>query len=121
MQYVITYTSLAVEADSPEEAIEYHTLNDRGGGNWEAIPVIPAACPLGLGGYDRGDIERLVELYVERLRAAGQGDEDLAAFYRGRAFEYAQQNAIAERDLPAIYELAAERLYGDGPKKGLQS
>jgi hypothetical protein len=36
-QYVVTYTSMVIEADSEEEAID--RAGDQGGGNWEAEEV----------------------------------------------------------------------------------
>ena len=38
-KYVVTYTSMAVEAESPEAALEWWEAGDSGGGEWEAIPV----------------------------------------------------------------------------------
>ncbi len=47
MRYQIVYTSMIIEADSPEEALEEHQCNDSGGGHWEAVPVadeLPVTC-----------------------------------------------------------------------------
>lgn len=38
-RYIVTYESMPIEADSPEEAIEHHTANERGGGTWSAVEV----------------------------------------------------------------------------------
>lgn len=38
-RYIVTYESMPIDADSPEEAIELHTANERGGGTWNAVEV----------------------------------------------------------------------------------
>lgn len=51
--YVITYTSMPVEADSPEQAIE---RDGNGGGLWRAVAVPSAAHALALDAWvDEGD------------------------------------------------------------------
>lgn len=42
-RFIVHYTSMAVEADDADAAIEEVTVNDRGGGSWEAVPFTPTS------------------------------------------------------------------------------
>ncbi len=51
--YIVTYTSMPIEADSPEEAI---ARDGNGGGNWTATPLPDDPAALTVDAYvDEGD------------------------------------------------------------------
>lgn len=99
-QYVVTYTSMVIEAESEEDAIA--RADEGGGGNWEAVEYVPetleslcerlgvqiqhregplwpkgkiavyyrAASAIGNGWVDATDLTKIAE-YIERARRNG--------------------------------------------------
>lgn len=67
-RFIVHYTSMVVEADDADAAIEAVTVNDHGGGSWEAVPFDPTSDRLE---YLRGQIDAECISYGEIAELQG--------------------------------------------------